>query len=196
MEIGSPYATAIEYAEAHGKDDTSDLDVVEVDLKAISRFMEKRLGRFFNKDAAAVTRVFDPPASSSELLLNCDLVSVTSIKIDTDGDGVFTDALAATDYVLLPRNAADGPEPEPYRRVHLTAGTFTPGQAVEISGVWGWPAVPEPIKRACVHLTAMLRLEGGRGETTVSDIGQIVSANPRAIGLVDDLARHYTIPTL
>ncbi len=126
-----------------------------------------------------------------------DLVSVSSIKIDEDMDGSFDDesALAVTDYELLPRNAALGAEPRPYTAIELTPwGTkyaFQPGARVEVTGIHGWPAVPEPVKRACIHLTAILRLETPRAQATVSELGQVVQSSPQARGIIRDLLTGY-----
>lgn len=195
MAITDAYCTAGAYRSAIGKIDGGDDQDILTDLTAISRYMEKRLDRFFNKDAAAVKRYY--MGSGYDVLYVDDLVSVTTIKIDTDRDGSFADetALATTDYELLPRNVDVGSEPGPYRSIGLTDyGTqslWTAGTRVEIDGVWGWPAVPEAIKRACIHLTAILRLETPRAQATVSEIGQLVQMSPKAMGIIEDLHRHY-----
>lgn len=57
-------------------------------------------------------------ADIRRLLLGCDLVSITTIKVDTDADGVFETTLTAgTDYRLWPYNAAA--QDMPYRAVEL-----------------------------------------------------------------------------
>jgi hypothetical protein len=215
MAITDPYATEAEYRLAAGKDDTSENVEITTDLTAISRYMERKSGTFWTKDAAAVARVFMPRSTgiptrpdwaesenpwkygglSRTLYFDAPLVSVTTIKIDEDKDGVFSDetALAATDYELLPRNAALGPEPAPYTAMELTQwgakNAFTPGARVEVTGIWGWPAVPERVKRACIHLTAILRLETPRATRTLNELGQILDTNQKAASIIDDLIR-------
>lgn len=196
MAISDAYATALEYRASVNKDDTSEDAEILTDLTAVSRYMERKLGgRCFNKDASAVKRTFTPTHSS--VLDIDDLVLVTTIKIDEDADGSFADetALATTDYLLLPRNAAVGPEPSPYTMVELpswsTKGTFTPQCPVEIDAVWGWPAVPAAINRACIHLTGVLRLETPRSSRSVSDVGMILETSSEARGIITDLMRVY-----
>jgi hypothetical protein len=200
MAVTDAYETAANYRAAIDKVDTGEDAEVLTDLTAVSRYMERRLGRFFTKDASAVDRYYIG-TGYRELYVD-DLVSVTSIKIDTDRDGSFADetALATTDYELLPRNAAAGSEPAPYSCIYIpdwsTKGVWTSGAKVNVNGVFGWPAVPEAIKRGCIHLTAILRLETPRASATVSEIGQLVQMSPKAVGIIDDLIRHYSKVTL
>jgi len=194
MPVESAYATAIEYRGVADKTATADDTEILEDLTAVSRWLDERFGKFWTKDAAAVARVYR--ACDPTVLDIDDLVSVTSIKIDENSNGVFGEtALAAADFELLPRNAARGPEPHPYRQIALTSWgakqSFPIGALVEVTGIFGWPAVPGAIKRATIHLTAILRLETPRAEATVSDLGQLVQMSPQARYIVDDLARIY-----
>lgn len=216
MAITDSYCTAAEYRAGINKDDTADDLTILIDATAITRYMERKLDRFFNKDATAVARLFMPRSTGvasrpdwaesenpfkygglSRVLFIDDLVSVTTIKIDEDRDGSFADetALATTDYELTPRNAAVGPEPSPYTAIELTSwGTkhaFPPGCRVEVNGVWGWPAVPAAVKRACIHLTAVLRLETPRSSRAISDTGAILEASSEARGIIAALIRDY-----
>ena len=216
MAITDAYATAAEYRGVIDKDNTAEDAEVLVDLTAISRYIERKLNRFFNKDASDATRLYVPRATGvpsrpdwaesenpwkygglSRVLYTDDIVSVTTIKIDEDRDGSFADetALAAADYELTPRNAADGPEPSPYTAIELTTwgskNAYTPGARVEVVGIFGWPAVPAAIKSACIHLTAILRLETPRASRTVSDIGAVVETSQEGSMIINDLLRHY-----
>lgn len=90
-----------------------------------------------------------------------DLVAVDSLKVD-DGTGTFATTLTASDYQLEPRNRS-GPETRPYTSVRrldtswpLPTGAAERQATVRISGDWGWPAVPEPIKAATRIQTARL----------------------------------------
>src|SRR5262245_9113373 len=154
MAVTDAYETAANYRAAIDKVDTGEDAEVLVDLTAVTRFIEKEVGRFFTKDASAVDRYYYGQGYT-ELYVD-DLVSVTSIKIDTDRDGSFADetALATTDYELWPLNAGAGSEPSPYRCVRATewgtVGVWPAGSKVAVNGVFGWPAVPESVKRACI----------------------------------------------
>lgn len=202
------------YRRVAGNLDGGKDEQIAADLEAISRYLEKRLGRFFTKDAAAVARTFPVPSrrgrmaegwaeaenpwrasGATRVLRIDDLVSVTSIEIDGTRDGTFTTDLVAADYELLPRNATKGPESWPYTSIELTTSgsqwAWTGGANVRITGVWGWPAVPEPIVRGCIELTRILRLESPRATNSFSDFGVVASTNSQARTLIDELVAHY-----
>ncbi len=195
--VTDAYATAAEYRAAIGKTDTGSDAQILLDLTAISRYLEGKLERFFNKDAADVTRVYIVPASGTELRIDDLSTTPTSIKIDEDGDGSFDDetALTSSDYELLPLNADKGPEPRPFTRIGLTSwgdyGSWTKGQRVQVTGKFGWPAVPQAIKTACIQLTGILRLETPRATSRVAELADVIEASPEAQRLIFQLQDNY-----
>jgi hypothetical protein len=175
VAVSDAYASAATYRAMLSKTDTADDSEILSDLTAVSRFMERKLGRFFTTDADNVNRVYQATLYTNQpkSLFTDDLVSVDHIKVDTDDDGSFGDetAWASTDYELLPRNAADGPEAGPYTEVFIPSWSTQNlwGQhRVEIGGKFGWPSVPSAIERACVQLTGILRLETPRATRSVN----------------------------
>ncbi|MGD9889693.1 MAG: hypothetical protein AB7R89_25780 [Dehalococcoidia bacterium] len=215
MVVSEPYAVAVDYRAAVTKSDAAEDAEILADLTAVSRFLDRRLGRFFTKDAADVARVFPTPhprnaprpgwaeaenpwlaAGVARTLFIDDIVSATSIIVDEDRDGAFDDAsLGVLDYELLPRNAALGPEPKPYTAIELTdygsVYAWTPNTRVQITGVWGWPSVPPAIKAATIQLTAILRLESPRATQRVNELDQVIGTSRQAQLIVNDLVRHY-----
>jgi hypothetical protein len=175
MAITDAYATAATYRGLISKSDTAEDAEILTDLTAISRYIERRLGRWFTVDASAVARVYETTLLSNQpkSLFIDDLVTLTSIKVDEDDDGSFADesAWASTDYELLPRNAADGPEPGPYTQIHIprwSSKNLWGDHRVEITATFGWPSVPSAIEQACVQLTGILRLETPRATRSVN----------------------------
>lgn len=222
MAITSPYATAAEYRAAVTKSDTGDDAAITTDLTAISRYLDAKLGQFFTKDASVQTRYFYVPNARVPLgsipvnwaesenpwrygnitrLLAVDSIASTSgliVKIDRDGDGVFTDddALAIdTDFLLWPQNAALGPEPQPWTAIYIpewsTVGGFQASKRVMVTALWGWPAVPEAIKSATIQLTGILRLESPRATSRVNEMGDVISTSKQARDLVENLSSQY-----
>lgn len=215
--ITDAYATAEEYRQGISpqKTDTSDDTEIDLDLLAVTRHLNNELGRSetgFNKDAAAVTRQYLGPYSGSvnpeaenpwkyargqRLLYIDELVSVTSVQTDEDGDGtVDTSWTKDTDYQLFPLNADKGPEPRPYTALFIPDWTtqrlrWPPGRLVAINGVWGWPSVPPAIKRACIQLTAILRLESPRATSQINDVGAVLATSGVAQGIIQRLAQNY-----
>lgn len=216
MPIGDAYATAAEYRAVVQKTDTGQDAEIAQDLLAVSRYLERRLGRFFNKDTTAQERIYvAPPAGRalrpdwaetenpwrygglSRVLYIDDLAQAPeAVSLDLDRDGVYETALAASDYELLPRNAPLGPEAAPYTAIELAPwgrfGGWPPGVRVKVRGIWGWPAVPAAIKRATIHLTALLRLETPRASRQMTaGLETALETSREAQSIVDELYRHY-----
>jgi len=124
-----------------------------------------------------------------------DFVSVSEIAIDQNLTGSFDLVLASNDYELLPRNALQGGEPRPYTQIGLTEwgthGGWIVGSRVRVTGIWGWPAIPQAIVRATVQLTAILRLESPRATRTVTDLGQVTGMSRIGADIVNDLVSNY-----
>jgi hypothetical protein len=122
-----------------------------------------------------------------------DLVSITTLKTDPTGAGTYSTTIAATSYQLMPYN---GPQyEEPYTALSLLGGvqwpvpTFNMRQnTVEITGVWGWPAVPLDVKQACRIIVAEIaKLESaplgvaGFGEFGVVRVSQTMPPRARQL---------------
>jgi len=102
-------------------------------LNAASRFVDKLTGRFFYVDEA--TRYFDGAGS---VLFFDDVLSITALKLDEDGDATYEATMDATDYILYPLNSY----PKSYTKVSNNGnyGGFASGvkKGVEITGVFGY----------------------------------------------------------
>lgn len=109
-------------------------------LLAVSDWVDHWCNRHFYPRIQ--TLVFDG-AGTARLLIP-DLISVTSVKEDTNDDKTFNDTWAATDYWLEPYNAEPTqPWGQPYTalrvRQHGAKATFTSGeQHFQIAGAWGY----------------------------------------------------------
>lgn len=129
------YATLNEIKRSLTISDTnSDTHLLE-SLEEASRAIDAACRRHFYTVTA--TRTFDGPGVLRPLLLPYDLLTVTSLAIDTDQDGAFDDETwTATDYTLLPLNSW------PKMAIRTTAngdyswpsGTST----IQIAGTWGF----------------------------------------------------------
>lgn len=215
MAVTDPYCSVALYRQIVTKTDAGDDAVIDGDLRAVSRLIDRWTGRFFGQDAAAVARVYavpldpnlayrDPffvtpwnaPASSRPIEVD-DVATATGllVRTDTNQDGTFPGPdWATTDYLLEPTNAGVGPEPAPYTRIVLpswSAQSPAPGERVRVTAVWGWPAVPDAVVRACAHLTGILRLETPRATSRVDEMGQVVNTSREAQSIVRDLVKAY-----
>lgn len=110
------------------------------DLTLMRRFAEAA-SRQFDIHSGRRCFVMDEtryyPGAGSKLWLDDDLLSITSLKTDDDGDGTFETTWAATDYQLLPMNGV------PYEAIEIsdfgTQSSFAAGvrRGVEIVGSFG-----------------------------------------------------------
>lgn len=203
MAVTDAYATAAEYRARVGKADTADDSTISAQLAAISRFLDWKTGRHFTQDAAVTTRLYDG-SGQAYLRLEDDIASLTGlvVKADLDGDYDFDEAdetLALnTHYWIDSQRATFGSEAMPWGRLQLipSSGRLNvwPDQrnAVQVTAIFGWPAVPAAIKEATVALTRQLRDLQHSGMTlTLENLDAQVRVSPQASRLVDDLVRAY-----
>lgn len=159
MTITNGYLTQSEALQYTGISDVANTDLLDDVVTSVSRMIDQHCQRHFWQ-ATAIARRFET-TSTYRLDLGAfnDLVSVTSIKLDRDGDGVFEETVSASDYVLGPGNTLAYPEAHPYRVIDMLNSQYWPipgGTAgtgrtalTEITGTWGWSAVPAAVKAAC-----------------------------------------------
>lgn len=120
--------------------DTADDARLLAVLESISRQIEQDCQRRFQPYTA--TEYFGP-GNASVLLLDSDLLSVTSLKTD-DGNRTYPYTWAVTDYDLAPDNAPQNQEPywmieaRPYGAYNFPLGHSWGRRSVEIAGVWGY----------------------------------------------------------
>lgn len=103
-----------------------------------------------------------------------DLVAITSLKTDADGDGTYEQTWAqGTDFTLESRNApADG---SPYTTIRIPpGGNFrfpVYADSIEITGQFGWADVPAAIKQATTILAARLLQRARQSPTGIAGVG-------------------------
>lgn len=133
-----------------------DNDIVRA-INAACRAIDAVLGRRFYLDRQASDRFYAVLERRHAFTLEIDDLSAapTSLLVDDDGDNVPETALTVnTDYVLEPLNAlADG---RPYERIHFERALRPGRRAVQISGIYGWPKVPDVVKQAAPILANKL----------------------------------------
>ena len=152
MAITNGYCTL---AELRGRmniptADTGSDTIYEATIEAASRAIDGFCARRFYQIADTV-RYFTP--TDPTWLEVPDLVSVSAFVTDADGDRVYELTWASTDYDLEPYNGADVGLPYtsiatmPMSRYRFPCES---PKGVKITGTWGWPSIPTPIKEACI----------------------------------------------
>lgn len=127
------YASLTEIKAALGISGTSDDTVLLNRLEAASRMIDAYCRRQFYAEAA--TRYF--PGSGARLWLD-DLLSITTFKLDGDGDATFETTLATTDYDLWPANRYPKIRADVADNGDYSAFASGVARGVEIAGLWGY----------------------------------------------------------
>jgi hypothetical protein len=125
--------------------------ILRKELETVSREIDEYCRRhFYCVDA---TKYYD--GRKKELILNEDILSITSVKLDLNNDGVYEVTMAETDYHSWPYNEL--PWESLIIRSNGSYGSFASGvvRGVEIIGVWGHGnGASEPYEPTSVTVTA------------------------------------------
>jgi len=139
---------------------TDDIDdeILELSIEAASREIDGYCERVFYQ--ATESRVFIPEDSFTTRI--DDLVSITSLKTSSTGD-TFDTTWSATDYQLEPNNGIAGGLVTPFTRIRAIGDYVFPTwvaqnvnhyeATVQVTGTWGWSAVPTAVEQAALLLT-------------------------------------------
>ncbi len=197
IDTGTLYCTPEELKSRAGIGDALDDFEILAACRAVSRWIDNHCDRHFFRTTA--TRTFVPDGYYT---LNLpDLVSITTLKTDGTGDGVFETTWAVTDYQLLPANPTVY-EQRPYTKIKAVGTLSFPfvysGYAartdrIQIVGVWGWPAVPDSVKQAAAIMAADFLKLGGMafGVQGYGDYGAIrARLSGPAVQLLDPYRKH------
>ena len=184
MAIVNGYATLSDVKAAARITDTIDDSLLEIAIESSSRDIDAYTERvFFSTGATAVARVYIP--QDIYLVETDDIISVTTVKSDTGGNGTFDITWAATDYQLEPLNGLAGGIATPATRIRAIGEYLWPvyeprnvnsNQAsVQVTGVFGFASVPVAIKQATIlaSLRAYKRYESPTGVLGFSDMGVV-----------------------
>jgi hypothetical protein len=158
--------------------DTSDDAVIEMMIEAASRHIDHETSRRFYLNGSDETRYYTTD-EAYEVEID-PLASITSVSVDYSGVRSYT-ALTATDYDLLPANAAlDG---QPYTCIEVNTANSTAyfplfRKAVRVVGKFGYPAVPRDVKEATLAIVQSLNgTRSGQtsgGKVTVTAAGIVI----------------------
>jgi hypothetical protein len=147
MATTDPYGDLATFkARANITTSVNDAVLLQLLVEA-SRQIDGWTGRNFNQTAAGTVRVMS--TVWSDVIEVDDLVSVSELVTD-DGTRTYTTVWTTTDFDLFPLSAAD--RGEPYQQIRVAPYGLYPfvgyPRGVRITGVWGWPAVPDVIAGA------------------------------------------------
>jgi Phage gp6-like head-tail connector protein len=162
--LNQRYCSVEELKSRLGITDTSDDFEIELAVEAASRSVDEITGRYFWQGTD--TRTYVPQNIYGQQL--DDIVSVTSFMTDSTGSGVYDQTWTlGTDYQLTvsPQqyNAGAKGEAWPYTGFNILGPKFIPyvwpwshQNRIQVTGVFGWPAVPLAVKQASLIAAADL----------------------------------------
>lgn len=165
---------------------------------AVSNWIDEWCQDFFGRVTA--TRTFEVVTPYE---VNCgSLVSITTLKTDSGGDGTFETTWQTTDYELFPYNPSTGRETKPYNKIRAVGslvfpmlyGGLTRRDQVQIVGVFGWPAVPAAVREAALILAVdQFKLKDspfGVAGFGAEGFAVRVKQNPQALSLLQPYRRY------
>jgi hypothetical protein len=157
MAITNGYCTLSEVKSALRLSDSIDDTLIEKAIEGASRRIDGYCGRFFYKTNALAVPLF---ANNAYRLLTSDISSTTGliVKLDDNGDGTYETTLTLnTDYIVEPTDYQI--LGRPIRTLTMIGGYTYPmfyipsAAGVQVTALWGWEAVPDDVREACVLLS-------------------------------------------
>lgn len=175
MAITNGYASLSEVKSALRITDNVDDALLEMAVESASRLIDGHAGRQFYSIGTAI-RYF---VAQDDYVVEIDDLKTSSVTVKTSGnaDGVFDTTWDADDFQLEPLNGILDGIAWPYTRIRAIGDYFWPmsgGEAlVQITGVWGWTAVPIAIKQACIIQSSRIykRLDSPLGVAGFGEMG-------------------------
>ena len=162
------YIAASQMAALLGLDASTAPEVLDFYIASAETAIDRETGRHF--DSVTETRRFDV-ANPGRFLVTGDLVSVTAVGVADATGGAYT-TLTASDYFLGPIGT---PASVPYQWLSLSnLGSYSYAfgySTVEITGRWGWAAVPADIRQLTLSLVSRAYQQSrGGGIARITDI--------------------------
>lgn len=176
MPITNGYATLNELKASLRITDNVDDALLELAIESASREIDSSCERTFYNMGTATRYFVAQDAFYTEI---DDLISITHLKTDPDGDGSYTITWSASDYQLEPLNGFVGGIISPSTGIRAKDTYLFPleeGEAlVEVRGVWGWSATPVAVKQATIIMASRLykRNDSPLGVAGFGDIGVV-----------------------
>ena len=159
-------------------------------LAAASQAVEEHCHRVFTLASSTSARVYRP--ESSCLVPVDDIADVTGLVVEVGTDGTFPDDVTADVWTSPPNAIAKG---SPVTAVE-SLGAFPRGYGrptVQVTALWGWPAVPADVTEAVLILGSRLwmRRQSPTGITGAGEFGvvRVSRQDPDVVTLLANYVR-------
>jgi hypothetical protein len=184
MTITNGYATRnqVKAALRIGTADTLDDDLIDNCVGAASRLIDGYCNRRFWQSGTAEARIFQ---AEDSFYCSIDDIAGTALtlKSSTQADGTFDLTWSRSDYQLEPLNGNLDGLTWSYDKIRAVGDYLFPTvnanygeQAlVQVTAVFGWPSVPEPITQATIIQASRIfkRYDSPLGVAGFGDLGAI-----------------------
>ena len=182
--ITNGYVTLEEFknslSEAGMTSNAPDDEVMESIITDVSRHIDAQTGRRFYSTTADETRTYS--TANRRRVFTDDILSVTTLKVDYDGDRTYATTISSTDYDLAPDNALLNGEPYTYIELAPLCVENFPQyrRGVQVVGKFGYSATtPADIRQACLLICVSLyqarRGMGAEGTAQVTGAGVVIT---------------------
>ena len=186
MAIVNGYAGLADVKAAARITDSIDDSLLELSIESASREIDSYTERVFyqtGSEGTPVARVYVP--QDLYVVETDDIISVTTLKTDSNGDGTFDTTFDASDFQLEPLNGLAGGIETPFTRIRAVGTylwpTYEPRNvdanqaSVQVTGVFGFATVPTAVRQACIlsALRQYKRYESPTGVLGFSDLGAV-----------------------
>ena len=163
MAITNGYCTLAEIKAFVNIVDSNDDNELEDAVNSASRQIDAYCGRKFYADGSTSAKVY---RTRNPYMVVVDDISTSTglvLKYDDSDDGIYETTVASTDFILLPLNGeAFGIDGLGFTSIELL--TYGPHDyptthtnkrpRVQVTANWGFAAVPEPVRQACLMLSS------------------------------------------
>lgn len=186
MAITQGYCSLEDVKAAARITDSIDDSLLELSIESASREIDSYTERVFyqtGSEGTPVARVYVP--QDSYVVETDDIISVSTLKTDSNGDGTFDTTFDVSDFQLEPLNGLAGGIETPFTRIRAVGTYLWPvyeprnvdaNQAsVQVTGVFGFATVPTAVRQACIlsALRQYKRYESPTGVLGFSDLGAV-----------------------
>ena len=186
MAIVNGYASLADVKAAARITDSIDDSLLELSIESASREIDSYTERVFyqtGSEGTPVARVYVP--QDLYVVETDDIISVTTLKTDSNSDGTFDTTFNASDFQLEPLNGLAGGIETPFTRIRAVGTylwpTYEPRNvdanqaSVQVTGVFGFATVPTAVRQACIlsALRQYKRYESPTGVLGFSDLGAV-----------------------
>lgn len=175
MAITNGYCTLADVKAALRITDTLDDALIENSINAASRMIDQYCNRYFYSTGAGEARYFKATDAYNCWIDDCQ--TITEVRTAQSNPITYNQIWDSTDYQSIPANTYANGAYQPITGLTAVYNYFFPtwqeSNLVKVTGTWGWPAVPEPVKFATIIQASRLfkRLESPLGVAGVSDMG-------------------------